>query len=131
MIKFSKEFSLESISENESPVYSTTNKDCGSPSIKSIILEYTILDFACLRIISPIISTAEGFDSKTKGVASIDLNISSKCITPNALIFGISTKFTFASVIVSNVPSEPVTNLAILRFPGEINSSKLYPDTLL
>ena len=44
---------------------------------------------------------------------------------------GLSCTKTFALENVTNVPSDPTTNFAVLKLLTSTNSSKLYPDTLL
>ena len=104
---------------------STTSSASGSPSMKSVMREYARLLCACLIIMLPMSSTAAGSISSVATVASIDSIRSSKWMTDSALNFGFSTSFSFASVMVTSVPSEPTTNRAILKSLPPTNSSKL------
>ena len=79
----------------------------------------------------PISSIAAGSKSKAATVASIDSINSKQCSTANPLYFGVGTTLNLASVIVTSVPSEPTTNLAMLKLFPPTNSSRLYPETRL
>ena len=113
-----------------SAINSITRRASGDPSIKLVSLEYARLDWACLIIMLPINSTAAGSISIAATVASMDSFKSLQCKTASPFILGTGTTFNFASVMVRRVPSEPTTNLAILKLLPLTNSSKLYPDTL-
>ena len=76
----------------------------------------------------PISSTAAGSSSSTATVASIDSSSESKWSTASAFSLGMGTVFSFDSVTVTSVPSEPTTNRAMSKPPPE-SSSRLYPDT--
>ena len=96
-----------------------------------LLFKYSIPDensgdfLASEIIISPICSTADGFKSKAKTEASIDLIMSSNSTTNKPLLFGSSTKFNSASVTVAKVPSEPTIIFVKSINPSLLISSKL------